>query len=42
MKSHQGVQIEFHRLAKDNPNIDKMFPVFLSQVYNLKAKFDSA
>ena len=40
VKSHQGVQSEFHRLAKDDPRIDKNFPVFLSQAYNLKAVAD--
>lgn len=40
VKSHQGVQSEFHRLAKDDPSIDKNFPVFLSQAYNLKAVAD--
>ena len=39
-KSHRGVQSEFHRLAKDDPNIDKSFPVFLAQAYNLKAVAD--
>ena len=40
VKSHRGVQSEFHRLAKDAPSIDKSFPVFLSQAYNLKAVAD--
>lgn len=39
-KTHQGVQGEFYRLAKDEPSIDKNFPVFLSQAYNLKAVAD--
>jgi uncharacterized protein (UPF0332 family) len=39
-KSHRGVQSEFHRLAKDDSNIDKSFPVFLTQAYNLKAVAD--
>jgi uncharacterized protein (UPF0332 family) len=37
VKSHQGVQRELTRLAKDEPSIDKSFPAFLSQAYNLKA-----
>jgi uncharacterized protein (UPF0332 family) len=39
-KTHQGVQREFNRLAKDEPRIDKKFPPFLSQAYNLKAVAD--
>ena len=39
-KSHRGVQTEFHRLAKDEPDLDKSFPVFLTQAYNLKAVAD--
>ncbi|MGD0959503.1 MAG: hypothetical protein ABSB19_06825 [Methylomonas sp.] len=39
-KTHQGVQIELHRLALDEPRIDKAFPVFLTQAYNLKAVAD--
>ncbi len=39
-KTHQGVQGEFYRLAKDEPSIDKNFPAFLSQAYNLKAVAD--
>jgi uncharacterized protein (UPF0332 family) len=40
IKRHAGVQREFTRLAKDEPGIDKSFPVFLSQAYNLKAVAD--
>ena len=39
-KTHQGVQGAFYRLAKDELRIDKDFPVFLSQAYNLKAVAD--
>ena len=39
-KTHRGVHSEFARLAKDEPNIDKSFPVFLTQAYNLKAVAD--
>jgi uncharacterized protein (UPF0332 family) len=39
-KTHQGVQREFHRLARDDPRIDTTFPSFLSQAYNLKAVAD--
>ena len=39
-KTHRGVHSEFARLAKDDPNIDKSFPVFLTQAYNLKAVAD--
>lgn len=39
-KTHQGVQSEFHRLARDEPRIDKEFPPFLSHAYNLKAVAD--
>ena len=40
VRRHESVQREFTRLAKDEPNIDKSFPVFLSQAYNLKAVAD--
>jgi len=40
MNRHQGVQREFTRLAKDEPRIDKSFPAFLSQAYNMKAIAD--
>jgi len=40
IRRHTGVQREFTRLAKDEPGIDKSFPVFLSQAYNLKAVAD--
>jgi uncharacterized protein (UPF0332 family) len=39
-KTHQGVQSEFHRIARDEPRIDKAFPPFLTQAYNLKAVAD--
>lgn len=39
-KTHQGVQSEFHRLARDEPRIDKALPPFLAQAYNLKAVAD--
>jgi len=39
-KTHQGVQREFHRLAMDEPRIDRRFPKFLSYAYNLKAVAD--
>jgi uncharacterized protein (UPF0332 family) len=39
-KTHQGVQSEFHRLAKTECAMDRTFPAFLSQVYNLKAVAD--
>jgi uncharacterized protein (UPF0332 family) len=39
-KTHQGVQSTFHRLARDEPRIDKAWPPFLTQAYNLKAVAD--
>lgn len=39
-KTHEGVQREFHRLARDEPRIDEAFPPFLTQAYNLKAVAD--
>jgi uncharacterized protein (UPF0332 family) len=39
-KTHQGVQVEFHRLAHNEPGMDRIFPAFLSQAYNLKAVAD--
>ena len=39
-KTHQGVQSELHRLALNEPHIDKAFPPFLTQAYNLKAVAD--
>jgi uncharacterized protein (UPF0332 family) len=41
VKRHESVQREFTRLARDEPKIDKSFPVFLSQAYNLKAVADT-
>ena len=40
VKRHESVHREFHRLAKDEPAIDKSFPPFLSQGYNMKAIAD--
>jgi uncharacterized protein (UPF0332 family) len=39
-KTHQGVQSEFHRFAQHEPRLDKSFPAFLNQAYNLKAVAD--
>lgn len=39
-KTHEVVQREFHRLARGEPRIDKEFPPFLTQAYNLKAVAD--
>ena len=39
-KTHQEVQSEMHRLALQEPRIDKTFPPFLTQAYNLKAVAD--
>jgi uncharacterized protein (UPF0332 family) len=41
-KTHSGVRSEFARLAKDDPRIDRAFPTFLAQAYNLKAIADYA
>ena len=41
-KTHSGVRSEFARLAKDDPRIDRAFPVFLAQAYNLKSVADYA
>jgi uncharacterized protein (UPF0332 family) len=40
VKRHESVHREFRRLAKDEPGIDKIFPPFLSQGYNMKAIAD--
>ncbi|HLJ18061.1 MAG TPA: HEPN domain-containing protein [Bryobacteraceae bacterium] len=40
VKRHESVHREFHRLAKDEPAIDKSFPPFLTQGYNMKAIAD--
>jgi len=40
VKRHESVHREFHRLAKNEQAIDKSFPPFLSQGYNLKAIAD--
>ena len=39
-KTHQGVQVEFNRLGKDDPRIDNHLRPFLSQAYILKAVAD--
>ncbi len=39
-KTHQGVQREFHRLARGETRLDASLSAFLSQVYNLKAVAD--
>jgi uncharacterized protein (UPF0332 family) len=39
-KTHSGVRSEFSRLAKDNRHVDRAFPTFLGQAYNLKAIAD--
>jgi uncharacterized protein (UPF0332 family) len=39
-KTHQGVQSELHRLALNETRLDKAFPPFLTQAYNLKAVAD--
>jgi uncharacterized protein (UPF0332 family) len=41
-KTHSGVRSEFARLAKDHPSIDRSFPAFLAQAYNLKSIADYA
>jgi uncharacterized protein (UPF0332 family) len=40
VKRHESVHREFHRLAKEEPAIDKGLPPFLSQGYNMKAIAD--
>ena len=40
VKRHESVHREFHRLAKDEPLIDRTLPPFLSQGYNMKAVAD--
>jgi uncharacterized protein (UPF0332 family) len=40
LRRHESVQREFTRLAEHEPGIDKDFPVFLTQAYNLKAVAD--
>jgi uncharacterized protein (UPF0332 family) len=39
-KTHSGVRSEFSRLTKDNPLVNRAFPTFLGQAYNLKAIAD--
>jgi uncharacterized protein (UPF0332 family) len=39
-KTHQGVQSEFHRLAREEFRIERVLPPFLVQAYNLKAVAD--
>jgi len=38
--THQGVQSEFHRLARNEPRIDPSFPPFLNRAYNLETVAD--
>lgn len=40
LKTHNGVQTEFYRLTKDNPNLPSDLRGFLSRAYNLKAIAD--
>ncbi len=40
MKTHHGVQSEFHRLAHDDPAIGAELPAFLSAAYRLKTVAD--
>jgi len=39
-KTHSGVRSEFARLTKEDPEIDRTFPAFLAQAYNLKSIAD--
>jgi uncharacterized protein (UPF0332 family) len=39
-KTHNGVQTDFARLTRDNPDIDREARAFLSKTYNLKALAD--
>ena len=39
-KTHQGAQSLFHKMTLENPAMDKNFPAFLTQAYNLKAVAD--
>jgi uncharacterized protein (UPF0332 family) len=40
LKSHNGVQTEFLRLSRNNPDFSPELRSFLSQTYNLKAIAD--
>lgn len=40
LKTHKGVQKEFLRLTKTDPNVPRDLRVFLSQAYNLKSIAD--
>src|SRR6202035_5636271 len=40
LKTHAGVQAEFLKLTKDDPDIDGELRGFLSRAYNLKALAD--
>jgi uncharacterized protein (UPF0332 family) len=40
MKTHSGVQTEFHRLIKNDVRFDENIRTFLSRAYNLKAVAD--
>ncbi|QWR77138.1 HEPN domain-containing protein [Candidatus Magnetomonas plexicatena] len=39
-KTHKGVQMEFLRLTRGDPNVPADLRIFLSQAYNLKAIAD--
>jgi uncharacterized protein (UPF0332 family) len=40
LKTHHGVQSEFHRLAREMPGIDPRLPPFLSSAFTLKIVAD--
>lgn len=40
VKTHKGVQIEFQRVTRDDPNLPPELRAFLSHAYNLKAIAD--
>ena len=40
MKTHHGVQSEFHRVARGAPGIDSDLPAFLSRAYRMKTAAD--
>lgn len=39
-KTHKGVNVEWHRLTRDNPSIDQELRAFLGFAFNLKAIAD--
>jgi uncharacterized protein (UPF0332 family) len=39
-KTHNGIQTEFARLTKNNPDVDRKVRAFLAKTYNLKAIAD--